>query len=239
MSWPIILLIALSCLLGAGWALHTSWLHGQLDSARTCPITELVTRRPFMREAKRILRRKNPLVVFIDLDSFKEINDRNSHETGDWVLRAVATRLRAHFGPQAVVGRLYGDEFGVVAQSDPGNMPELLTALLVRIEQPIELPADNGSEPETLRVTVSVGAVHAGAVRRPDLSAVLHRADLLMFEAKRAGRACVRMHVAEAGEASLARAPRRPERRTSRSGSRVSWRRDRNATNTTEEKGSK
>src|ERR1700733_4659571 len=105
MSWPILLLI---CALIAGWAVHANWLYRRLDWADRSPVTHLLTRLPFMREAKRMLRRPDPVVVFIDLDEFKAVNDLSSHEAGDLVLRAVATRLRAHFGSRAALGQLYG-----------------------------------------------------------------------------------------------------------------------------------
>jgi diguanylate cyclase (GGDEF)-like protein len=63
-------------------------------------------------------------ILFIDLDRFKEVDDRGGHALGDQLLLRIATRLREHVErvtPDAIVGRLGGDEFAVVLpRMDPG-----------------------------------------------------------------------------------------------------------------------
>ena len=57
-------------------------------------------------------------VFFIDLDNFKDVNDSLGHEAGDEVLRVVAERLSARLRESEVIGRMGGDEFVVLAESD-------------------------------------------------------------------------------------------------------------------------
>lgn len=82
-------------------------------------LTGALNRRGFMRELHRTMsvveRYKRPAaVLYIDLDGFKAINDSYGHATGDSVLRAIARLLIDHVRESDIVGRLGGDEFGVL-----------------------------------------------------------------------------------------------------------------------------
>jgi diguanylate cyclase (GGDEF)-like protein len=83
------------------------------------PLTPAVNRRAFLRELERSAaaseRYSQPnSVVYIDIDGFKAVNDRFGHATGDEVLTAVARTLVENVRASDVVGRLGGDEFGVI-----------------------------------------------------------------------------------------------------------------------------
>jgi diguanylate cyclase (GGDEF)-like protein len=83
------------------------------------PLLDILNRRGFERELKRSLayvaRYATPAVlVFIDLDGFKAVNDRHGHAAGDALLKAVARELTAHVRASDVVARLGGDEFAVL-----------------------------------------------------------------------------------------------------------------------------
>jgi diguanylate cyclase (GGDEF)-like protein/PAS domain S-box-containing protein len=120
-------------------------------------------------------------VVFIDLDGFKQINDKYGHATGDLVLVAAAERLRAAIRAGDHVGRLGGDEFVVVC-------PKVATAALAnqiayRIASMLhgELELDGG----VIHLRASVGvAFSAGEI---DAAELMARADAAMYEAKQRG----------------------------------------------------
>ncbi len=84
-------------------------------------LTPLLNRRAFLREVERAIaiarRYKAPAsVIFLDLNGFKDVNDRYGHAAGDAVLVAVAERLLAAVRAEDVVGRIGGDEFAVLLQ---------------------------------------------------------------------------------------------------------------------------
>ena len=88
-------------------------------------LTPLANRRAFMRELARTIafaqRYRGPAaLVYFDLDGFKQVNDRFGHAAGDQALKAVAQRLLAHVRESDLVGRLGGDEFGVILNQADG-----------------------------------------------------------------------------------------------------------------------
>ncbi|HEU5017786.1 MAG TPA: GGDEF domain-containing protein [Pseudolabrys sp.] len=83
------------------------------------PLLDILNRRGFERELRRSLayvRRYGTAaaLLFIDLDGFKAVNDRHGHRAGDMLLKSVAATLATHVRASDLVGRLGGDEFGVV-----------------------------------------------------------------------------------------------------------------------------
>jgi diguanylate cyclase (GGDEF)-like protein len=133
-------------------------------------------------------------VLFIDLDQFKEANDRFGHAAGDEVLRAVAERMRSSVGDADVVARLGGDEFMVIARS--ARTDDEACALGRTIARLVAEPVPYlGHE---IRVRAGVGVALA---RRGDgANDVLRDADLAVYESKRTGNGVVTSY-----EASLAR----------------------------------
>jgi len=93
---------------------------GELEArADIDPLLDILNRRGFERELARSLAHvkrygTQAVLMFIDLDGFKAVNDRHGHGAGDALLKAVARELCARVRASDVVGRLGGDEFGVV-----------------------------------------------------------------------------------------------------------------------------
>jgi diguanylate cyclase (GGDEF)-like protein len=110
------------------------------DAADRDPLTGLLNRRGFLRELSRVRafaqRYGAPAsLVYVDLDGFKEINDRHGHAAGDAALKAVAERLAGHVRESDVVGRLGGDEFAVVlVQTDHATAEDKAAALRGEVE---------------------------------------------------------------------------------------------------------
>lgn len=123
-------------------------------------------------------------LLYIDLDGFKQINDRFGHPAGDELLKSVAARFRSVVREGEMVGRLGGDEFAVVmsALQNPDE-PQLLATRLVESLQGVLLP----DFPEA-RVSASVGtAFYPEAGRTAEQ--ILRHADERMYAAKRNGSA--------------------------------------------------
>jgi diguanylate cyclase (GGDEF)-like protein/PAS domain S-box-containing protein len=121
-------------------------------------------------------------VLFLDLDGFKDVNDRYGHAVGDAVLRVVADRLRSAVRPADTVARLGGDEFVVLVDgATDAGMATLVERLTGAVEEPLHLRGVD------LQVGVSVGQAltNEGAA---DPAGLVSRADAEMYEAKRRSR---------------------------------------------------
>ena len=152
------------------------------------PLTGLPNRTLVLDRAEQMLGRARRLGVtvtalFMDIDGFKQINERFGHRGGDEVLRRVGARLGSVLRAGDTVGRLGGDEF--VMLLDPagaGIVPELVAErVLAAVREPIELPL--GRSP--LSVTASIGISTGQAASAEDL---LQDADLALYTAKAAGK---------------------------------------------------
>jgi diguanylate cyclase (GGDEF)-like protein/PAS domain S-box-containing protein len=122
-------------------------------------------------------------VVFIDLDHFKQINDRFGHHAGDRLLETITSRLRKLLRKDDIIGRYGGDEFVLLLRGGPEAT--LATPILERIMQVVCEPVDfNGHK---LEVTCSLGVTaYPQDGDREDL--LIERADAAMYIAKTSGR---------------------------------------------------
>ncbi|MET0616637.1 MAG: diguanylate cyclase, partial [Luteibacter sp.] len=121
-------------------------------------------------------------LLFLDLDHFKELNDRYGHAAGDRALVAVAAALRDELRPSDLLGRFGGEEFVAMLQGvDKENALQVSTRLCRRITR-LDVHLGENSEP----LTVSIGV----ALRTPadTLQSLIERADAAMYAAKLAGR---------------------------------------------------
>lgn len=123
------------------------------------------------------------ILIHIDLDRFKEINDTKGHAGGDMVLQTTASRLAEMTGPNDVAARIGGDEFVFASwSSDPEpKATELARQIVDALQQTIFIDGAG------YVVGASVGVAWERA-RDRDLGQLLLNADLALYEAKRAGR---------------------------------------------------
>jgi diguanylate cyclase (GGDEF)-like protein len=126
-------------------------------------------------------------VHFIDIDSFKEINDSLGHDGGDFVLKTVAERLRATARPDDVVARLGGDEFVLIQSRVEGkdDAADFANRLASALTTPMRFKENE------IMSTVSIGVALAPEFG-DDPERLLKSADLALYKCKSDGRNCVR-----------------------------------------------
>lgn len=156
--------------------------------AATDPLTGIGNRRHFLlcasEELVRSRRYKFPLVFFmIDIDNFKTINDNHGHHAGDDVLKSMAATLQHTMRATDIVGRLGGEEFGVLLIQ--AEMEEALVTAerLLKALRSVCIQTPNGA----ICYTVSIGvAAYEGGDDSVD--SLMKRADLALYQAKKTGR---------------------------------------------------
>ncbi len=156
-----------------------------LEMAYRDPLTGLGNRKAFDEQLGQALLRAGSggselALLYLDLDRFKEVNDRFGHDVGDALLRTVAERVRSTLRQPDKAYRLGGDEFAVLLEDSQENNPQRLAErLLAALVQPIAL---NGERIDF--VTPSIGIAlyprHAG-----DAEGLVRAADSAMYQAKR------------------------------------------------------
>jgi diguanylate cyclase (GGDEF)-like protein len=166
---------------------HISELAARVD---VDPLTETLNRRGFERELKRSLayvKRVSAALVYLDLDEFKPVNDRDGHAAGDAVLKAIASALLRHVRASDVVARIGGDEFVVLLWNvDDAAAASKAAALEAAI---YATPVRFGSS--TLAVGASAGVALMGPFDTP--AAALARATRRCTPARpRGGSGCAR-----------------------------------------------
>ena len=169
-------------------ALSTIALRESLQRmALTDELTQLPNRRAFAEEVGRGLNRArragSPFALaMLDIDHFKQVNDRFGHDAGDQVLRDVAAVMRRSLREGDLVARLGGEEFGIFL---PDVGAEAAVQRLDRLLSSIRSACMIGGEP----VTASIGVVHAAEAESNAPYDTLYRiADQALYRAKRGGR---------------------------------------------------
>jgi diguanylate cyclase (GGDEF)-like protein len=177
------------------------------------PLTSLLNRGAIMdllnRELSRSLREhKSTTVVLGDVDHFKKVNDTMGHGSGDEVLMEIANRLVGAVRSYDFVGRYGGEEFLVVLNScDPVYAPGRAEAIRKSISsRPIQTAKG------VVNPTMSCGMLLSAEWGPRPLEELLHEVDMALYEAKAAGRNCLRiakpaakLELAPVGEPQAAR----------------------------------
>ena len=123
------------------------------------------------------------VVMFLDLDDFKSVNDSFGHETGDQLLRVVAKRIREEIRTADTVARFGGDEFAILMEqvATTAEVMSIVDRIKMSLQRPLLL------EGRVVSVSASVGVTFAESGE--DVDTLLRNADVAMYEAKDAGKA--------------------------------------------------
>jgi diguanylate cyclase (GGDEF)-like protein len=163
------------------------------------PLTGLVNRRSLLvnlaRELDRVARGGDPaMLLMVDIDHFKQVNDRHGHVIGDAVLGAVAQTLQDCVRPMDTVARFGGEEFAVVFPSCPPTFAQVVAERIRERVERLAVPVNGAA----LQVTVSCGGAFAPEWSRTTPEAWIDRADAQLYRAKAGGRnqVCIESPVA-------------------------------------------
>lgn len=182
------LLLVIGLNLGVPFGIHAlvHTLHMELRSSDFDPLTGLPNRRSFFNSVhEMLLERRGECaavnVTMIDIDDFKKLNDTRGHAAGDEALVGIGAVLIQNCGPDAVVGRLGGEEFVIADTASPESHAEIVERIRAGVAA---LP---------VHITASLGtcgaAIGPGAAADPTefLDQLIRAADLAMYRSKRAG----------------------------------------------------
>jgi diguanylate cyclase (GGDEF)-like protein len=170
------------------------WMQALVDSlcdlSSRDGLTGLANRRNFenaiARETDRVARSGEPaLLLMLDIDHFKRINDLHGHVAGDLVIKAVADALAACVRPMDLVARFGGEEFAIILPNCP---PAFGTTVAERIRASVEACAISLVGGQVLGCTISIGGAYAPQWVRSTPSVWMERADLQLYRAKSEGR---------------------------------------------------
>lgn len=164
------------------------------DALTELPNRRLMRDRLDQLQASDSQHRQAAAVLFIDLDNFKELNDSRGHDIGDALLIEVARRLRACVRVHDTVARQGGDEFVVMLcnlHPAPSQAASDAEAVAEKIRAALSRPYDLGNA--EWHCTASIGICMLLDGEQP-VDEILKRADIAMYEAKRAGRNVTRFY---------------------------------------------
>lgn len=168
-------------------------LETHASEARTDALTRLHNRRSFDRSLQQALidvrlEGRSAVVILIDIDHFKHLNDTRGHLAGDAVLQMLSQLLQRHAPAECVVARFGGEEFACIL---PGYELVQGAAFAEQLRQTVAA-ASFAFESVPLRLTISCGL--AQALRSEDSTSVLRRCDEALYAAKASGRNAVYLH---------------------------------------------
>ena len=156
--------------------------------------TGLVIRREFVRSLEEAIASKQAgVLLLVDLDHFKRVNDLYGHAAGDKVLTSVANALEKTAPPGTCCARIGGDEFAIILEDGIAAQAEVLSErLLESISKPVQVGTVG------MHVTASIGLANFNSSE--DEAAILRRSDVALYAAKAAGRNCFSWFNAELEE---------------------------------------
>lgn len=172
-------------------------LKEEIEKIREAAITDSLTKIPNRREFDRVLKlamqRYDPTegqlcLLMIDIDHFKNVNDQHGHIVGDQILKFIAQSLKEQLKGRDFIARFGGEEFTVILERTSLQAAIKLAEAIRRIIglQRIQLSKLNAHLP----ITISIGAAEFEPA--DTMESFIDRADKALYEAKHAGRNCVR-----------------------------------------------
>jgi len=175
------------------------WLQGLIDalvdlSSRDA-LTGLANRRAFelalAREIDRVARSGEPaLLLALDIDHFKRVNDGHGHNAGDLVIKAVAGALLDCVRPMDLVARVGGEEFAIILPNCPSAFGETVAE---RVRRKVERLHVAAGPSQQIKVSVSIGGAFAPQWVRSTATLWIERADQQLYRAKALGRNLVQL----------------------------------------------
>jgi diguanylate cyclase (GGDEF)-like protein len=149
-------------------------------------MTGIYNRRKFFELAEKQFQEvpENLYAIMIDIDKFKDVNDKYGHSVGDKVIKAVTTIISQNMQETGIFGRIGGEEFAIVCHAESNEfIKECLEKMRLLISE-LEILSDDG---EIVKCTISEGF----SINKPSVSSLdnlLKEADLALYEAKGSGR---------------------------------------------------
>ncbi len=165
-------------------------INGLCELSLKDPLTGLANRRNFRTVQERALdvvaRSGEPaLLLMLDIDHFKKVNDTYGHQAGDTVLQAVAKCLASCVRPMDTVARFGGEEFSVVL---PNCQTSFGQTVAERIRTTIEAQSIAIAPGVAIKITISIGGAYAPEWVRSTTALWTERADVQLYRAKTEGR---------------------------------------------------
>ncbi|MCV2359055.1 GGDEF domain-containing protein [Paucibacter sp. TC2R-5] len=179
------------------------WVQGVIDAlcdlSSKDALTGLVNRRSFemalSREVDRVARSgESALLLAVDIDHFKAVNDTYGHAAGDLVIKAVAGALNQVVRPMDTVARVGGEEFGIVLPKCAASFGAMVAERLRERVSELRVEVASG---QILAVTISLGGAFAPQWVRSSSLLWMERADRQLYRAKAEGRnrACLETQI--------------------------------------------
>lgn len=162
--------------------------HQVLHYANHDSLTNTLNRRYFLEQSQLLIEQpehRSVSILMIDLDHFKQMNDRYGHHVGDLVLQQFARIVRCKIGPNDLFSRVGGEEFTVFSLNN--SLTETIQ-LAERIHHAIETAVLNIEDHLKIQITVSIGIAHQALPLSTTLQQLIVQADQALYSAKAQGR---------------------------------------------------
>lgn len=165
-------------------------IDGLCELSQRDPLTGLANRRQFLTIQERTIEMvarsgESALLLMLDIDHFKKINDTYGHLAGDQVLRSVAEALSKCVRPMDTVARYGGEEFAIILPNCHSAYGALVAERIRTTVESLEVEIAPG---QSIRVTISIGGAFAPEWVRSTSTLWTERADMQLYQAKHQGR---------------------------------------------------